>query len=58
MPTFIAEVRDNQGNTRQEKVSATTIQVARKQLSKKYQFVQNIHQQKILLAQRKDNAMS
>jgi type IV pilus assembly protein PilC len=46
MPTFIAEVRDNQGNTRQEKVSATTIQVARKQLSKKYQFVQNIHQQK------------
>jgi type IV pilus assembly protein PilC len=46
MPTFIAEVRDNQGNTRQEKVSATTIQVARKKLSKKYQFVQNIHQQK------------
>ncbi len=46
MPTFIAEVRDNQGNTRQEKVSATTIQVARKQLSKKYQFVQNIQQQK------------
>ncbi len=46
MPTFIAEVRDNQGNTRQEKVSATNIQVARRQLSKKYQFVQNIHQQK------------
>jgi type IV pilus assembly protein PilC len=46
MPTFIAEVRDQQGNTRQEKISATTIQVARKQLHKKYQFVQNIHQQK------------
>ncbi len=46
MPTFIAEVRDQQGNTRQEKISATTIQVARRQLSKKYQFVQNIHQQK------------
>ncbi len=46
MPTYIAEVRDNQGNTRQEKVSATTIQVARKRLRKKYQFVQNIHQEK------------
>ncbi len=46
MPTFIAEVRDQQGNTRQEKISAATMQVARKQLSRKYQFVQNIHQQK------------
>jgi type IV pilus assembly protein PilC len=46
MPTYIAEVRDNQGNTRQEKVSATTIQVARKRLRKKYQFVQNIYQEK------------
>jgi type IV pilus assembly protein PilC len=46
MPTYIAEVRDNQGNTRQEKVSATNIQGARKRLRKKYQFVQNIYQEK------------
>jgi type IV pilus assembly protein PilC len=46
MPTYIAEVRDNQGNTRQEKVSATSIQNARKRLRKQYQFVQNIHQEK------------
>ena len=46
MPTFIAEVRDNQGNTRQEKVSAQTIQVARTRLRKKYQFIQNIRQER------------
>jgi type IV pilus assembly protein PilC len=46
MPTFIAEVRDNQGNTRQEKVSAQTVQIARKRLKKKYTFVQSIRQEK------------
>jgi type IV pilus assembly protein PilC len=46
MPTFIAEVRDNQGNTRHEKVSAQTVQIARKRLKKKYQFVQSIRQEK------------
>lgn len=46
MPTFIAEVRDNQGNTRQEKVTAQTVQIARKRLKKKYTFVQSIRQEK------------
>jgi type IV pilus assembly protein PilC len=46
MPTFIAEVRDNQGKTRQEKVSAQTVQIARKRLNKKYQFIQSIRQEK------------
>jgi type II secretory pathway component PulF len=39
MPTFIAEVRDNKGNTRQEKISAKSAIVAQKQLKEKYQFV-------------------
>ena len=42
MPTFIAEVRDAQGNTKQEKVDAKTVDSARKQLRQKYQFIQNI----------------
>jgi type IV pilus assembly protein PilC len=46
MPTFIAEVRDNHGKTRQEKVSAQTVQIARKRLNKKYQFIQSIRQEK------------
>jgi type IV pilus assembly protein PilC len=46
MPTFIAEVRDNKGNTRQEKISAKSAIVAQKQLKEKYQFVKNVRQQK------------
>jgi type IV pilus assembly protein PilC len=42
MPTFIAEVRDSQGNTKQEKVDAQTVDSARKKLKQKYQFIQNI----------------
>ena len=42
MPTFIAEVRDEKGNTKQEKIDAQTVESARKQLKKKYQFIQNI----------------
>jgi type IV pilus assembly protein PilC len=42
MPTFIAEVRDAQGNTKQEKIEAKTVDSARKQLKQKYQFIQNI----------------
>jgi type IV pilus assembly protein PilC len=42
MPTFIAEVRDAQGNTKQEKVDAQTLDSARKKLKTKYQFIQNI----------------
>jgi type IV pilus assembly protein PilC len=42
MPTFIAEVRDAQGNTKQEKVDAQTVDSARKKLKQKYQFIQNI----------------
>ncbi len=42
MPTFIAEVRDAQGNTKQEKVDAQTLDSARKKLKIKYQFIQNI----------------
>jgi type IV pilus assembly protein PilC len=39
MPTFIAEVRDSQGNTKQEKVEAQTVDSARKKLKQKYQFI-------------------
>jgi type IV pilus assembly protein PilC len=46
MPTFIADVRDSQGNIHQEKVTAQTVQIARKRLKKKHQFVQNIRQEK------------
>jgi type IV pilus assembly protein PilC len=46
MPTFTAEVRDNQGNTRQEKISAKSAKVAQTQLKQKYQFVKNVRQQK------------
>jgi type IV pilus assembly protein PilC len=42
MPTFIADVRDNQGNVRQEKISAKSAIVAQKQLKEKYQFVKNV----------------
>ncbi len=42
MPTFIAEVRDAQGNTKKEKIEAKTVDSARKQLKQKYQFIQNI----------------
>jgi type IV pilus assembly protein PilC len=45
MPTFIAEVRDNQGNVRQEKISAKSAIVAQKQLKEKYQFVKNVRQE-------------
>ncbi len=46
MPTFTAEVRDNHGNTRQEKISAKSAKVAQTQLKQKYQFVKNIRQEK------------
>jgi type IV pilus assembly protein PilC len=46
MPTFTAEVRDNQGNTRQEKISAKSAKVAQTQLKQKYQFVRNVRQDK------------
>jgi type IV pilus assembly protein PilC len=46
MPTFTAEVRDNHGNTRQEKISAKSAKVAQTQLKQKYQFVKNVRQQK------------
>jgi type IV pilus assembly protein PilC len=46
MPTFTAEVRDNQGNTRQEKISAKSAKVAQTQLKQKYQFVKNVRQEK------------
>jgi type IV pilus assembly protein PilC len=45
MPTFIADVRDNQGNVRQEKISAKSAIVAQKQLKEKYQFVKNLRQE-------------
>ncbi len=46
MPTFTAEVRDNHGNTRQEKISAKSAKVAQTQLKQKYQFVKNVRQEK------------
>jgi type IV pilus assembly protein PilC len=46
MPTFTAEVRDNNGNTRQEKISAKSAKIAQTQLKQKYQFVKNVRQQK------------
>jgi type IV pilus assembly protein PilC len=46
MPTYTAEVRDNHGNTRQEKISAKSAKVAQTQLKQKYQFVKNVRQQK------------
>ncbi len=46
MPTFTAEVRDNHGNTRQEKISAKSAKIAQTQLKQKYQFVKNVRQQK------------
>jgi type IV pilus assembly protein PilC len=46
MPTYTAEVRDNHGNTRQEKISAKSAQVAQTQLKQKYQFVKNVRQEK------------
>jgi type IV pilus assembly protein PilC len=45
MPTFIAEIRDNHGNTRQEKISAKSALIAQKQLKEKYQFVKNVRQE-------------
>jgi type IV pilus assembly protein PilC len=36
MPTFIAEVRDAQGNTKQEKIDAQTVESARTKLKKRY----------------------
>jgi type IV pilus assembly protein PilC len=42
MPTFIAEVRDAQGNTKQEKIDAQSLDSARKKLKKKYTFIQSI----------------
>jgi type IV pilus assembly protein PilC len=46
MPTYTAEVRDNHGNTRQEKISAKSAKVAQTQLKQKYQFVKNVRQEK------------
>jgi type IV pilus assembly protein PilC len=46
MPTFIAEVRDNHGNTRHEKISAKSAKIAQTQLKQKYQFVKNVRQEK------------
>jgi type IV pilus assembly protein PilC len=42
MPTFIAEVRDSNGNTKQEKIDAKTVDSARTKLKQKYTFIQNI----------------
>jgi type IV pilus assembly protein PilC len=42
MPTYTAEVRDNHGNTRHEKISAKSAKVAQTKLKEKYQFVKNV----------------
>jgi type IV pilus assembly protein PilC len=46
MPTFTAEVRDNHGNVRQEKISAKSAKIAQSQLKQKFQFVKNVRPEK------------